>query len=181
MMRTTGHCYSLNFAGEVEGEGGRYHFLNMAQTIAALPLNEYRRQVAWLLDRAKECKPSKAQTTRELSDSADRRTQLAADRTVLAAERTYAAWVRTGLAGLASGVGARALLPQSLPTWLGQLTASVLIIFSMFCFAVAVWRQMTPGVPPPQPDAIKLPASILIAMNGFLVMVGLAALIAVWG
>ena len=122
-----------------------------------------------------------AQTTRELSDSADRRTQLAADRTVLAAERTYAAWVRTGFAGLASGVGARALLPQSLPTWLGQLTASVLIIFSMFCFAVAVWRQMTPGVPPPQPDAIKLPASILIVMNGFLVMVGLAALIAVWG
>jgi putative membrane protein len=31
-------------------------------------------------------------------DSADRRTQLAADRTVFAAERTYAAWVRTGLA-----------------------------------------------------------------------------------
>ena len=44
-------------------------------------------------------------STAKMEDSADRRTQLAADRTVFAAERTYAAWVRTGLVSLASGVG----------------------------------------------------------------------------
>jgi putative membrane protein len=49
-------------------------------------------------------------STQPLQDSADRRTQLAADRTVFAAEHTYAAWVRTGLAALASGVGAKKLL-----------------------------------------------------------------------
>jgi len=51
-------------------------------------------------------------------DSADRRTQLAADRTVFAAERTYAAWVRTGLAALASGVGAKKLLEGVVPEWM---------------------------------------------------------------
>jgi putative membrane protein len=120
------------------------------------------------------------QATAELSDSADRRTQLAADRTVLAGERTYAAWVRTGLAALASGVGARALLVPLLPEWLAKLTGSVLILFSIFCFVAAVWREMNPGAPPPRPDTRAFPSAILLTVNGFLVLVCLAALLAVW-
>jgi putative membrane protein len=116
----------------------------------------------------------------ELIDSADRRTQLAADRTILAAERTYAAWVRTGLAALASGVGARALLKDLLPAWFGGLTGSVLIVFSIFCFVAAVWRQLQPGAPPPEPDTRRMPAFVLIGLNGFLVVVGLAALVGIW-
>jgi putative membrane protein len=118
--------------------------------------------------------------THELSDSADRRTQLAADRTILAAERTYAAWVRTGLASLASGIGARALLRDLLPAWFGQITGSVLVAFSVFCFIAAVCREMRPGAPPPQPDTRQLPAFLLIVMNGFLALVGLAVLGALW-
>ena len=80
-------------------------------------------------------------------DSADRRTQLAADRTVLAAERTYAAWVRTGLAALASGAGAKAVLQGLLPGWFVNLTGTVLVVFSGFCFVAAIWRQLRPGAP----------------------------------
>jgi hypothetical protein len=39
------------------------------------------------------------------SDSADRRTELAADRTVLAAERTYAAWAAHGVSDRCEIVG----------------------------------------------------------------------------
>ena len=120
------------------------------------------------------------ESTHQLAGSADRRTELAADRTVLAGERTYAAWVRTGLAALASGVGARALLEEVLPDWMGKLTGSVLIVFSLFCFTAAVWRQMFPGAPPPQPDTRRLPPALLIAFNGFLGLVCLGALVAVW-
>lgn len=119
-------------------------------------------------------------TTGQLADSADRRTELAADRTILAAERTYAAWVRTGLAALASGVGARALLGTLLPAWFGSLTGSVLVLFSVFCFIAAVWRQLHPAAPPPEPDTHRLPPALLIALNGFLVIVGLAALVGIW-
>jgi len=115
----------------------------------------------------------------EQTDSADRRTELAADRTVLAAERTYAAWVRTGLAALASGIGARALLDKIVPNWLIGATGSVLILFSGFCFVAAVWRQMN-KVRPPRPDTPRIPAALLIAINGFLLIVSLAALIGIW-
>src|SRR4051812_48206515 len=80
-------------------------------------------------------------------DGPDRRTTLAADRTVLAAERTYAAWVRTGLAALASGVGAKALLKGIIPPWSIHLIGTVLILFSAFSFAAAVWRELAPGAP----------------------------------
>src|SRR5947208_766747 len=80
-----------------------------------------------------------ARTNVQVKDSADRRTELAADRTVLAAERTYAAWVRTGLAALASGVGARALLGSLMPKWLTLVTGSALVVFSIVCFCAAVW------------------------------------------
>ena len=113
-------------------------------------------------------------------DSADRRTQLAADRTILAGERTYAAWVRTGLAALASGIGARALLKDVVHPWLTTATGTVLILFSAFCFAAAVWRETGAGAPPPQPDIRRLPSALLIGVNGFLMLVSLAALVGIW-
>jgi len=119
------------------------------------------------------------QSAASQEDSADRRTELAADRTVLAAERTYAAWVRTGLSALASGVGAGALLEHVLPAWIGQLTGTLLIAFSAFCFGAAVWRQMA-QVAPPRPDTRRLPPALLILVNGFLALVSLAALVGIW-
>jgi putative membrane protein len=135
-----------------------------------------------------------AQDSREIADSAsdlrhssarietsaERTTRLAADRTILAAERTYAAWVRTGLFALASGVGARALLTGLLPEWLIQADASVLIAFSVFCYAAAAWRHLNPGPPPPSPDVRRIPHAVLIAVNAFLALVSLAAMIGVW-
>jgi putative membrane protein len=115
----------------------------------------------------------------EQTDSADRRTELAADRTVLAAERTYAAWVRTGLAALASGIGARALLDKVVPNGLIGATGSVLILFSGFCFVAAVWRQMS-SFAPPRPDTRRIPPALLIMINGFLLIVSLAALVGIW-
>jgi putative membrane protein len=120
------------------------------------------------------------ETTGRLSDSADRRTQLAADRTQLAAERTYAAWVRTGLAALASGIGAKALLSGVLPELGVVLAGSVLTLFSAFCFGAAVWREISPGVPPPEPDTRHIPRAMLFVVNGFLAVVALAALVSIW-
>jgi putative membrane protein len=112
--------------------------------------------------------------------AADRRTELAANRTVFAAERTYAAWVRTGLAALASGVGAKKLLAEVIPEWGIWGVGTVLVLFSAFCFAAAVWRELTPGLPPPSPDAPRIPPVLLIVVNGFLVLVALAALVSIW-
>lgn len=129
-----------------------------------------------LADSAETLKDS----AREQEQSADRRTVLAADRTVFAAERTYAAWVRTGLAALASGIGARALLDKVMPDWLIGATGSVLILFSAFCFVAGVWRDLQTGAPPPQPDIRKLPPWLLVAINAFLMLVALAALVGIW-
>ncbi len=129
-----------------------------------------------LADSAKKLEVS----TDRVEDSADRRTVLAADRTVFAAERTYAAWVRTGLLALASGIGARALLTGVVPEWLIIANGSVLILFSAFCFAAAVWRQVNSGPPPPNPDTPRISAWILIGVNGFLALVSFAALLGVW-
>jgi putative membrane protein len=118
-------------------------------------------------------------STLEQSDSADRRTELAADRTVLAAERTYAAWVRTGLAALASGIGARALLAKIVPDWMTMATGGLLIVFSAFCFLAAIWRELLPAISSPRPEVQRLPAAMLIVVNGFLVLVSVAALIGV--
>lgn len=115
----------------------------------------------------------------EQTDSADRRTVLAANRTVLAAERTYAAWVRTGLAALASGVGARALLDGLMAHWMIQTTGVVLVLFSAFAFIAAIWREIMPSVPPPRPDTKKLSSLLLIGINGFLVLVSIAALVGI--
>src|SRR4051812_2112731 len=113
-------------------------------------------------------------------DSADRRTQLAADRTVLAAERTYAAWVRTGLAALASGVGAKALLKDIIPPWSIHIIGTVLIVFAAFSFAAAVWRELDPGAPPPNPDVRRLPPAILVVVNGILLLASLGVLAGIW-
>jgi putative membrane protein len=115
-----------------------------------------------------------------VESSADRRTELAADRTVLAAERTYAAWVRTGLGALASGVGAKALFAHVLPGWFGALTGSMLILFSAFCFVAAVWRELRPHAAPPEPETRRMPAPVLLALNGWLVVVAAAALVGIW-
>jgi len=121
-----------------------------------------------------------ADSAGELNDSADRRTVLAADRTLLAAERTYAAWVRTGLAALASGIGARTLLDGLMPHWLIGAAGSLLVLFSAFCFVAAVWRALAPGVLPLRPDTRRLPEVLLIVVNGFLMLVSLAALVGIW-
>ena len=116
----------------------------------------------------------------QMKDSADRRTELAANRTVFAAERTYAAWVRTGLASLASGIGAQKLLAGLVPAWMIVSTGSILILFSAFCFASAVWRQIFTGSQPPHPDVQRIPPFLLVAFNGFLALVSLAALFGLW-
>ncbi|MFS0771118.1 DUF202 domain-containing protein [Sphingomonas sp. 1P08PE] len=115
----------------------------------------------------------------EQVDSADRRTELAADRTILAAERTYAAWVRTGLAALAAGVGARALLEDVVASWLSRSAGAMLALFAAFCFVAAVWREIAPSVRPPTPRVRRLPEALLMAVNGFLVLVALAAFVGI--
>jgi putative membrane protein len=118
-------------------------------------------------------------TDQMMQDPADRRTQLAANRTVFAAERTYAAWVRTGLAAMASGVGAKKLLEGVVPEWIIVMAGTLLVLFSAFCFGAAVWRQLNPGPPPPR-DAPEIPPFLLLAVNVFLVLVSLAALVGIW-
>jgi len=119
-------------------------------------------------------------STEKIKDSAERRTELAADRTVLAAERTYAAWVRTGLASLASGIGAKKLLAGAVPEGMVIVTGTLLVLFSAFCFGAAVWRQLFTGAPPPLPDVQRIPPALLVVVNGFLMLVALAALVTIW-
>ena len=114
------------------------------------------------------------------ADFARRRPTCERPPTVFAAERTYAAWVRTGLLAMASGIGAKALLEELLPQWLIIATGSVLVLFSAFCFGAAVWRHLYPGVPPPRIDVSRIPPWMLIAANGFLALVALAALVGIW-
>lgn len=114
-----------------------------------------------------------------LEEETDKRVSLAEDRTFLAAERTYAAWVRTGLAALASGIGVRAVLKEGMPLWLVQITASVLIVFAGFCLCAAIWREFY-SVPPGRTRLSALPRALLFPLNGFLVLVALAALVGVW-
>ena len=114
-------------------------------------------------------------------DQNDPRVLYAADRTVLAAERTYAAWVRTGLVSLVAGVGAKASLGDVLPEWAILFNASLLVLFSAFCFAVAVWRDLRPGHDSPErSDVWRLPKALMLVVNGGLLLVSLGALLGVW-
>lgn len=117
-------------------------------------------------------------STDQLTDSADRRTVLAVNRTVLAAERTYAAWIRTGLVAFASGLGTLALLDRELPRWLVVAAAAVMIAFSIFCYATAVWRNLQ-RVGAPAPDAPHLPSAILVVFSALLILIAGASLIAI--
>lgn len=118
------------------------------------------------------------QTARRVTQGEDQRDQLAEDRTVLAVERTYAAWIRTGLTALAAGIGARALLAEILPAWVGLTTGFVLILFSVFCFVVALSRQLRPRHA--SPTTPPLPRLWLLLLTGFLALVALAASAAIW-
>jgi putative membrane protein len=116
----------------------------------------------------------------EQRNRVNRRTILASDRTLLAAERTYAAWVRTALAALAGGIGAKALAKGVLPSLVGKLTGTVLIVFAGFCLIAAVWRELQ-GVPrDPAPDVKPIPRTLLVPMNVFLLLVAVAALVGIW-
>lgn len=126
---------------------------------------------------ARSAQATKSSAERSTELAVDRTVELAVDRTVLAAERTYAAWVRTALAALAAGVGARALLDGVVAEWLAQLAGCTLVLFSAFCFVAAVWRELRPRFGDPQPDVRRLPAALLIAVNGVLVLVSLAAFV----
>jgi putative membrane protein len=140
-------------------------------------------QAATRTSAAAETSAQAAQSTAHAAvitkDSAERRTELAGDRTVFAAERTYAAWVRTGLVGLAGGIGARALLDGLVPDWLALAQASVLVMFSVFCFIAGVWRQLF-KVEPEAPDIDRLPSWLLIGVNVFLALVAATALLGIW-
>jgi putative membrane protein len=84
------------------------------------------------------------------------------------------------LAALASGIGAKKLLEGVVPEWMIVSTGTLLVVFSAFCFAAAVWRQFSTGAPPPIPDVPRIPPVLLLLMNGFLVLVALAALGSIW-
>ncbi len=142
----------------------------------ASPKTELKRQTAEIKRSAKAVE----QSADELTDSADRRTVLAGERTTLAVERTYAAWVRTALAALASGVGARALLKDILPGWIGKTTGTVLVIFAGFCLVAAVWRELHGEVSERTADIRPIPRLLLVPMNGFLLLVAIAALVGIW-
>ena len=119
-------------------------------------------------------------STRKVTIDTSRQVQLAADRTLLAAERTYAAWVRTALAAMASGIGARTLLKDVVPLWVAKGAGTVLIAFAGFCVVAAVWRDLWRAVPPPVTDMRPVSRAVLIPMNGFLLLVAVAALVGIW-
>ena len=116
----------------------------------------------------------------------DRRTEVAANRTAEAAERTRETAVRTTVAAQRTEAsadrrgGSEKTLGGVLPDWAVVLTGSVLVAFTAFCFIAAVWRELSPGAPPPQPDVRQLPRVLLFALNGFLALVALAVLFCVW-
>jgi putative membrane protein len=57
---------------------------------------------------------------------------------------------------------------------------TLLVLFSIFCCAAAVWREFDPGAPPPQPDVRRLPRAVLLTVNGLLSLVAVCALFGIW-
>ena len=60
------------------------------------------------------------------------------------------------------------------------IQGTLLVLFSAFCFGAAVWRQISPGVPPPRPDVRRIPPHILLSVNAVLALVALSALLSIW-
>lgn len=138
------------------------------------------RAVARSAETTKEAAKVAAGAAVQTKSAAERATELAASRTLFAAERTYAAWVRTGLVGLASGIGSKKLLEGAVPPWMVLGAGTVLLLFSAFCFGAGVWRQLVIGTAPPEPDVHQLPPMLLAAVNGFLAVVAVTALVGLW-
>ena len=67
-----------------------------------------------------------------------------------------------------------------LPNSLSLLASTVLIVFCALCLVAGVWRELFPGAPPPPPSVKRLPAAILIIVNGVLIVIALAALVGIW-
>jgi putative membrane protein len=67
------------------------------------------------------------------------------------------------------------MLDGVLPEWAVVLTGSVLVAFAAFCFVAAVWRELFPGTPPPQPDVHRLPRALLCKRSAVPVLRGLRA------
>jgi putative membrane protein len=137
-------------------------------------------RVAQSAETTKEAAQVAAGAAVETKSAAERATELAADRTIFAAERTYAAWVRTGLVALASGLGSKKLLDGAVPSWMILGTGTMLLLFSAFCFGAGVWRQLVIGTAAPEPNVHQLPPTLLAAINGFLALVVLTALVGLW-
>jgi putative membrane protein len=116
----------------------------------------------------------------QIKDSAERRTELAADRNVFAARTDLCRLGAHRLAALASGVGAKAALKDVIPEYIVVPAGTVLALFSAFFFA-GIWREFfSAGPPPPQPDIKVLPRLVLIGVNSFLILVALAAVFGIW-
>src|SRR5918997_1157460 len=150
--------------------------------MATQPVDEKIKRSAEQAQEAAE----QTQEAAESTEAAAEHTQAAARTTAKAtvqlkdsADRTYAAWVRTGLASLASGIGAKKLLDGVVPDWMIISTGSMLVFFSAFCFAAAVWRQIFQGAGDPEPDVRRIPPFLFVIFNGFLALVALAALISI--
>ncbi|MBS0479622.1 MAG: hypothetical protein JSR79_10020 [Proteobacteria bacterium] len=86
--------------------------------------------------------------------------------------------MRTGLTALAA-VGARTLYATVAPAWLADATGVLLALFAAFCFLAAVWREMSPDFAELHPSQRRLPPGILIAINGSLTLVAVAAAIGI--
>ena len=142
--------------------------------------DETHKTVAQSAETTKDAAQVAAGAAVKTKGAAERATELAASRTLFAAERTYAAWVRTGLVALASGLGSKKLLEGAVPPWMILGAGTVLLLFSAFCFGPGVWRQVVIGTAPPEPDVHQLPPALLAAVNGFLAIAVLTALVGLW-
>lgn len=57
---------------------------------------------------------------------------------------------------------------------------SELVVFSAFCIIGGVWRQITPEIARPTPEARELPAWALAIFTLLMLLVCLAALVGIW-
>lgn len=105
---------------------------------------------------------------------------MSASRTVLAVERTYAAWVRTGLACLAAGVASREFIRSAAPFPIAGILASLLILFSGFCFFAAAWRELSPLTSSRSADVPRIAPAISVGANTLMVSISAITLIGLW-